>query len=198
MLDAILNAVVFVITAILLVSFFRKDGKWDPARGKTAFRFFTVQSNILCAVTMLIMAIASLAGTVPEWVWILKYIGTASVTVTMLTVFFFLGPSIGKGWTKRLLMGADFFMHLSTPLLALVTFCFLEKRGMSFTQSLWGLLPIALYGPLYLYRILYAPEGKRWDDFYGFNKSGKWPISFTAMFIGTLLICLGLMALQNT
>ena len=68
---------------------------------------------------------------------------------------------------------------------------------MSFSQSLWGLLPVVLYGPLYLYRILYAPEGKRWEDFYGFNKSGKWPISFAAMLAGTFLICMGIMALQN-
>ena len=73
----------------------------------------------------------------------------------------------------------------------------LEKQGMSFGVSLFGLLPVLLYGPLYLYKTVYAPEDKRWDDFYAFNKTGKWPISFAAMFTGTFLICLGIMALQN-
>jgi hypothetical protein len=41
------------------------------------------------------------------------------------------------------------------------------------------------------------PEGKRWDDFYGFNKNGKWPVMFAVMLTGTFLICLGLMALQQ-
>ena len=68
---------------------------------------------------------------------------------------------------------------------------------MRFSLALTGLLPVVLYGPLYLYKILYAPEGKRWDDFYGFNKSGKWPAAFAAMLAGTFLICMGIMALQN-
>ena len=197
MTDTILNLAIFAITAILMVRVLRKDGKWSSERGKTVFRYFTCQSNVLCAATALIMGLLSLSGAVPEWAWILKYIGTAAVTVTMLTVFFFLAPSVGKEWVNMLLKGPDFFMHLLTPLLALFSFCFLEKRGMSFGQSLFGLLPIVLYGPLYLYRILYAPKEKRWDDFYGFNKQGKWPVSFAAMLVGTFLICMGLMALQN-
>ena len=196
--DVILNLVIFLATLLLLAGFCRKDGKWAPEQGKYAFRFFTCQSNALCAISALAMGIARLAGNVPQWVWILKYIGTAAVTVTMLTVFFFLAPSVGKDWYGVLLKKHhDLFMHLLTPLMALVSFCVFEKRGMTFPQSLWGLLPVALYGPLYLYRILYAPEGKRWEDFYGFNKGGKWPAAFAAMFAGTFLICMALMVLQN-
>ena len=129
--------------------------------------------------------------------WLLKYIGTAAVTVTMLTVFLFLAPSVGKDWVSVLLKGPDLFLHLITPLLALFSFCALEKRGMDFRTALWGMLPVLLYGPWYLYKIRFAPEGKRWDDFYGFNKGGKWLISFAMMAIGTFLMCMGLMALQN-
>ena len=146
------------------------------------------------------MAVFTLAGNVPEWVWLLKYIGTVAVTVTMLTVFFFLAPSIasvGKNWVEILLTGSDIFMHLLTPLAALVSFCVFEKRGMTFPQCLFGLLPVALYGPLYLYKILLAPEGKRWKDFYGFNRNGRWPAAFAAMLGATFLMCLGFMALQN-
>ena len=34
---------------------------------------------------------------------------------------------------------------------------------------------------LYINRVLFAPEGRRWEDFYGFNKGGKWPLSLAAM-----------------
>jgi len=196
-MNIILNLAIAAITAILMIQVTREDKKWSAERLKITFRFFTCQSNVLCAAVSLIAGIAEIFGTLPEWAWILKYIGTASVTVTMLTVLFFLAPSVGKDWKNILLKGPDLFLHLLTPLAALISFCVFEKRGMSFSQSLWGLLPVVLYGPLYLYRILYAPEGKRWDDFYGFNKSGKWPVSFTAMLIGTFLICMGIMALQN-
>ena len=129
--------------------------------------------------------------------WLLKYIGTAAVTVTMLTVFLFLAPSVGKDWISVLLKGPDLFMHLFTPLLALLSFCVFEKQGMDFATALFGMLPVAVYGPWYLYKIRFAPEAKRWDDFYGFNRGGKWPVSFALMLTGTFLICMGIMALQN-
>ena len=195
--DWFLNILIALITLIIVVSFFRKEGQWVPERGKFALRFFTTLSNILCAAACLLTALAMNAGGVPEWIWTLKYIGTAAVTVTMLTVLFFLAPSFGKGALKVLLSGTDLFMHLITPLLALVSFCVFEKRGMTFCQSLWGMLPVVLYGPVYLYKILFALPEKRWDDFYGFNKQGKWPVAFAGMVLGTFLICMGIMALQN-
>ena len=195
--DRFLNTLIALLTLLIVVSFFRKDGQWVPERGKFALRFFTTLSNILCAAACLLTALAMNAGGVPEWIWTLKYIGTAAVTVTMLTVFLFLAPSIGKDWVKYLLTGSDIFMHLLTPLLALFTFCVFERQGMTFLQSLWGMLPVLLYGPLYLYKILFAPPEKRWDDFYGFNKQGKWPVAFAAMLAGTFAICMGIMALQN-
>ncbi|QTE70239.1 hypothetical protein JRC49_10550 [Clostridiales bacterium FE2011] len=195
--DWFLNILIALITLIIVVSFFRKDGQWAPERGKFALRFFTTLSNLLCAAACLLTALAINAGGIPEWIWMLKYIGTAAVTVTMLTVLFFLAPSFGKGALKVLLSGTDLFMHLITPLLALVSFCVFEKRGMTFCQSLWGMLPVVLYGPVYLYKILFALPEKRWDDFYGFNKQGKWPVAFAGMVLGTFLICMGIMALQN-
>ena len=195
--DWFLNIVIALLTLIIVVSFFRKDGQWVPERGKFALRFFTTLSNLLCAAACLLTALAINAGGIPEWIWMLKYIGTAAVTVTMLTVLFFLAPSFGKGALKVLLSGTDLFMHLITPLLALVSFCVFEQRGMSFGQSLWGILPVVLYGPVYLYKILFALPEKRWDDFYGFNKQGKWPVAFAGMVVGTFLICMGIMALQN-
>ena len=169
--DWFLNILIALITLIIVVSFFRKEGQWVPERGKFALRFFTTLSNMLCAAACLLTALAINAGGIPEWIWMLKYIGTAAVTVL--------------------------FMHLITPLLALVSFCVFEKRGMTFCQSLWGLLPVVLYGPVYLYKILFALPEKRWDDFYGFNKQGKWPVAFAGMVLGTFLICMGIMALQN-
>ena len=197
-LDVILNLAVYAVTVALVARCFRKDGKWAPGEARKAFRFFTVQSNTLCAVTCLLTAACRYAGFLPEWVWILKYAGTAAVAVTMLTVLLFLRPAAGPDWYDMLLKGpGNLFMHLLTPILALFTFCVLEKRGMTFPQCLFGLLPVALYGPLYLYKIIYAPEEKRWDDFYGFNKEGKWPASFAGMLAGTFLLCLALMLLQN-
>ena len=189
--SAIINALIFAITAILVIRIFWKEGTWCLSKARYAFRFFTVQSNVFCAVAALCMALF------PDscWAWTLKYIGTAAVTVTMLTVFFFLAPTMGG--LKPLLMGNDLFMHLITPLMAILSFCLLEKKGMAFSTALLGMLPLVLYGGWYLYKILYAPANKRWEDFYGFNRGGKWPIAMAAMMVGGFAICMMLMGLQN-
>ena len=110
------------------------------------------------------------------------------VTVTLLTVIVFLGPALGY---KSQLSGAGFYYHLVGPLLAIVSFCFLERVfDLSFVLSLLGIVPVLLYGLFYLYKVVLCPEEKRWEDFYGYNKSGKWPISFAAMMVGAFVICL--------
>ena len=191
MTDILLNLLIFAVTLWLVMRFPKKDGQWIPERWRTAFRFFTCQSNVFCAFTALFMCL--LPGA--NWVWVLKYIGTAAVTVTLLTVFLFLGPSTGN--LKALLTGNGLFMHLITPLLAIVSFSVFEKRGMSFSIALLGMLPVILYGFLYLYKVVFSPEDKRWDDFYGYNKGGKWPIAFALMMIGAFVVCMLLMGLQN-
>ena len=190
MMDILLNALIFLLTLVLTIRFFRKDGSWNFCNGAAAFRFFTVQSNVLCAVAALLMCFAPSSA----WVWTVKYIGTVAVTVTMLTVFLFLGPNIGY---KKLLSGSDLYMHLVTPLLAILSFACLERRELSFKTAMLGMLPVFLYGILYLYKVVLAPEGKRWDDFYYFNNDGKWPLSFVFMMIGCFAVCLLFLFVQS-
>ena len=189
-MDAFLNALIFMLTLILTARFFRKDGILRFSNGAAAFRYFTVLSNVLCAAAAFLMCFASSLA----WVWILKYIGTVAVTVTMLTVFLFLGPNMGY---QKLLSGTDLYMHLVTPLLAILSFFVFEKQRITIQTALLGVLPVLLYGILYLYKVLYAPEGRRWDDFYGFNRDGKWPISLAFMLTGSFAVCVLFMLLQN-
>ena len=177
-----INIIIIITTVILVVRFFREDGRWNHARGKRAFRYFTTQSNVLCAVSALAMCLFPEA----DWAYYLKVMGTVAVTVTMLTVLIFLGRIYGY---KPLLTGSDLFMHLITPLLAIVSLCVFERRGISFLGSLIGVIPVALYAPLYLYNVVYAQEEKRWEDFYGFNRNGKWPIAYALMVAGAAIIC---------
>ena len=190
-MELLCNALIFLITLLATLRFFRKDGTWAFRHGKAAFRYFTFLSNLLCALAALLMCLAP--GQ--TWVWLLKYVGTVAVTVTMLTVFVFLAPALGS--LRELLKGSDLFMHLITPLLALLSFCLLEKRGLSFRAALLGLIPVAAYGALYFYKVIVAPEERRWDDFYGFNRGGKWPLSVVAMLGACFALCMALMALQN-
>ena len=192
----VINAAIFLINFILLIVYFRENGHWNWEKGSSAFRFFTVLSNLLCAVASLVMLIFELMGTVPYGVWLFKYVGTAAVTVTLMTVLFFLGPTV-KGGYPELFAGSGIYMHLLGPLAAIVSCCFLENGTLSLSYALLGMIPTILYGFLYLYKLKGAPVKKRWEELYGFYRGGHWKISFTAMLAATFLICLMLMGLTR-
>ena len=114
-MDTAINILIFVITAISLLFCFRKEGRWDLQKGLKSLRFFTILSNLFCAVCALLLVLSS-----AQWAWLLKYVGTVAVTVTLLTVLFFLGPNMGY---KQMFSGKDLYLHLCGPLMAIVSFC---------------------------------------------------------------------------
>ena len=176
LLSVLLNTAIVVCMLIPLL-FYR--GK---APMRVMLRFFTTLSNLLCALTALLVVIFRVCGGAPNWVLVLKYIGTAAVTVTLLTVLLFLGPT--KGF-KRMFSGPDFWLHLPAPVLAIVSLLLCDKPALPFAGTLLGVLPVLLYSIVYIFRVLFAPEERRWPDFYGFNRDGKWPVSLGAMLVGS-------------
>ena len=179
-MDTAINILIFFVTAISILFCFRKDRHWDLHKGKKSLRFFTILSNLFCAISALLLVLSS-----SYWAWLLKYVGTVAVTVTLLTVFFFLGPNMGY---KPLLTGKDLYLHLFGPLLAIVSFCFMERwYDLSFTLSLLGILPVIVYGFVYLVEVVIR---KNWEDFYGYNKGGRWKLSMAAMFTGGFAVCM--------
>lgn len=181
------NLAIFVITAALLLTRFRHEGRWMWRRGLKAFRFFTVLSNAFSALAALTLALCELRGDAPAGALMFKYMATVSVTITLLTVLLFLGPTQGYG---PMLHGENLFMHLIGPLMAIGSYGLLEKQPLSLPQALLGVVPVALYGVVYYWKVIAVPEPERWDDFYGFNKGGRWPIACAAMGIGSILLCL--------
>ena len=183
-----INAVIFTATLICIISRFRKGNEWQLGGGWVQFRFFTILSNAFCAVAALMMAISQLSGDVARPVFLIKYMATVSVTLTLLTVLLFLIPF--QGGVKKWLSGDNIYMHLIGPLLAILSLCLLEKQRLTLPTAMTGVLPMLLYGAVYLYKVMFAPKDKRWEDVYGFNRGGKWPIICVAMLALTSLICL--------
>ena len=151
-------------------------------------RYFTALSNLFCAATCLVVAIARLCDRLPSAVLVLKYMGTSAVTVTFLTVMLFLGPFVYN--YKILLTGADLWLHLVCPLFAIISLLLWDKPVASFSIVFLGVLPVFLYGINYLYHVLLVSPEKRWEDFYGFNRHGKWLLSFIVMILASFLISL--------
>lgn len=159
---------------------------------RNVMKYFTSLSNVFCAAACLAVAACRLAGGVPRAVLALKYAGTAALAVTMLTVLFFLIPQYGA---KALLGGPDLWLHLLCPVMALISYFLWDRpAAMPFACVLCGVLPVLLYGVLYLRKVVFSPPEKRWEDFYGFNRGGRWPLSFLAMLAAAFAVSLFLWA----
>ena len=168
--SVIFNLLIVLGTLVPVVIDIKKAG------AKYLMRFFTIQSNLLCAFAALLILVFRLAGPVPNAVLILKHIGTAAVAVTMLVVLVYLAP-VSESYFS-LFQGTNLFLHLLCPLFAIISLLLWDRPAGGFGIVLLGVMPVILYGILYMYKVLKAPEGKRWDDFYHFNVGGKWWLSF--------------------
>ena len=116
---------------------------------------------------------------------LIKYSATVCVSVTLSTVMLFLGPIV-YGY-KSLFHGPDLFMHLICPLMAIVNYFAWDKPAGPFAIVFLGALPVLLYALLYLTRVVYR---KTWDDFYAFNRDGRWPVSFALMMVLALVLAI--------
>ena len=178
--SAVINEAIVFITALSMRAVIRRT---EEGKQPETFRYFTVLSNLFCAFTALILLVCEFCGVLPAWAATLKYMGTVSVTLTFLVVLLFLWPSLGS--IQGLWDGPELFLHLVTPLLAVLSFLFYEKQGLSAWIIPLGLLPVLLYGWLYLDRVVVT---KTWRDMYGFNKNGRWKLSFSLLVLGTVAI----------
>ncbi len=180
MLSILCNAAL----AVMAVAAVLAHGRKAPL--KIVLRYFTALSNLFCAAAALAVAVSRLCGPVPQAVLILKYVGTAAVSVTLLTVMLFLGPFVYD--YRTLLTGPDLWLHLICPVLAILSLLLWDRPDAPFGVVFLGVLPVILYGGMYLYRVLLAPPAARWDDFYGFARGGKWYLSLVLMLIAAFLI----------
>ena len=198
----VLNALNFALVLFSILWFFSGRGAAGGGNmdigGAGCFRFFTNDSNILCGLISLSMIPFNIRGirtgkpSIPRAMTILKFIGTAAVTLTQTVVVIFLGPT--QGYAK-MFSGVGLELHLLCPLLAIVCFCFFERDcDLSRGDMLFALIPTFLYGTVYLVLVVFAGI---WEDFYGFNIGGFWPVSYIALHLLTFLLAILLRRLHN-
>ncbi|MCR5652200.1 MAG: hypothetical protein K6F88_00200 [Ruminococcus sp.] len=197
-----LNSVIVIVTTAVILSFFLGNKDAFIRSGPQSFRFFTTDSNVLSMIGSMIMipfevrALRGKAEKLPRFAIVIKYVCTASVTLTFFTVMLFLGPTFGY---PLFLNDTGIFTHLISPMLAFYTFTLLETNcEISFKNVLWALVPTLIYGTVYLTQVLVVGEKNGgWEDFYFFNTGGYWYMSSTVMFIASILINLLLKSLHN-
>ena len=150
-IDLVLNLIIAVSSAAVIISYFFSDADvgGEPER-KVTLRYFTTDSNILACLAAAVMtvcdavALASPGAGIPYFARILKYAGTVAVAVTICTVVLFLLPSAlaagNKSEAKALFAGKAFVVHLSTPVLSILSFVLFDLKGSPATAFCLDLL----------------------------------------------------------
>ena len=141
--------------------------------GLRTFCMFTVNSNILCGIAMLMALPYTIDGLItrnyymPDWMVDLLFSGVTSVGLTFLVSLCILAPV--KGFVL-IFTGSRFFLHGLCPILAMITFCFLiSSHVIRLRESVFAMLPVMLYAMVYYFMVeILGPKNGGWDDFYGF------------------------------
>lgn len=199
----VLNILSFILTAVgtyVMLKGIDADAHL-AADGWRSIKYFTVQSNLLYGIYAGIFAVCELiygsAEAMPQVLYLLKYIFTVGITLTMLTVLCYLAPIVEKSYPP-LFKGANLYFHLLVPLLGLIAFCFFEKGAqITLPQVFLGLIPFGAYAVYYSITALsHAENGQVQEkyDWYSFLSKGtdKAAIAFIIMLAAVLAVCFGL------
>lgn len=164
--------------------------------GLRTFCMFTVNSNILCAIAMMLTLPYTVDGLrkknfhMPNWIVDLLLAGVTSVGLTFVISLCVLSPV--KGFVL-IFTGSRFFLHGLCPILAIIAFCFLiTDHVISLRETLLALLPVLLYAMVYYFMVeILGPKNGGWDDFYGFfTKIPSWVslLSFMPLTFGVAAV----------
>jgi len=183
-----LMVVAIVSYAVLGMIFTRRNGVLVSG-GWSAFKYYTVLSNVFCVFSCLAAIIHFIIGkgkADPSWLYVFRLMGSSVVSVTLLVVIFFLGPIYGYG---MMFTGVSFWLHLVAPVAAIISQLLLKPGSqLPFRTSFWGIAPTAAYGIVYISvnAVGWTGASNPETDFYRFLYWG-WGVG-VAVFLGVFLI----------
>ena len=158
---------------------------------------FTGLSNVFIGLVCLGCAIYRFVkkeNKLPKYLFLLKIIALADITITFVITATYLAPNLGASWW-RLYINNNIFNHFLTPLLAIIPFILLEEYvELDWQYCFYSLVPLSMYALMYVINVYthLTPEGKTslTYDIYGFCRFG---VFFLILFlIGFLATSFGL------
>ena len=212
-LSIIFNCLIFIFTLFATISMiigFKFMGQLEvlSERNFKSFKYFTVDSNVFAGLVSLAYVIYKLTAkskkrsVMPRAFYILKLAAATGVTLTMMVTVFYLAPT-SNGNFLHYFMNSNFFMHLITPLLCIISFIFFEvAEPQKLIMSVPGIIPMLLYSFFYTPNVLlHLDNGKvvRAYDWYNFLAGGAqtvW-IVVPVLYLITWIFALGLWALNR-
>ncbi len=179
-ISLIINYLLFIMTfGSWLYMFFSQNGLLSSS-GFESLKYFTVLSNLYLGITSLIVAICRTINIIKNkqdisiHVATLNFTGVIQVTITFLVVLCLLAPrSAQNGNFFEPYMGANLFMHLIVPLVAILNYIFIEHTPKIRGRKLfYTVFPILAYGIFYILNYFNHFTGQDFDgkityDWYG-------------------------------
>ncbi len=208
--SVILNSLIFIFTlfaTITMIIGFKFMGQFEvlSERNFKSFKYFTVDSNVFAGLVSLAYVIYKFTASgkksekLPKAFYILKLAATTGVTLTMMVTVFYLAPT-SDGNFLGYFKNSNFFMHLITPLLCIISFIFFEAaEAQKLVMSITGIIPMMLYSFFYTPNILlHLENGKvvKTYDWYNFLAAGVQSVWYVVplIYFITWIFALGLWA----
>lgn len=183
--------ITFVVSLIGFVLLFASgDGNLD------VFKYFTVLSNALVLVSSLLGLVLyaltywRVRNYVFKWFQVFRLVSVVAVGITFTMVVIFLAPADPSfGWFANY----NLFMHLLTPIVAMLSFAFFEYITKINIKSIFTpTIFVIVYGIFYIIYAFSSPSGTS-IDWYGFlfrPENRIAPASFSNINWGTFFIFL--------
>ena len=201
-LNSIIVAFTLFATTCMIFGFRFMSGNSTvlSAENLLAFKFFTVDSNVLMGILSAVFVVYEIlllkgkVNKIPFILYIFKFVMTVGVALTFATVAFLLG-FIAPGGYFSLFVDSNLFFHLLIPLLSIISFIFFEPNDLiRFKHSFLGLIPMGIYSIFYTINALAHLENGKVSyeyDWYGFAQGGVaiFPFVILGMILATYLIC---------
>lgn len=118
------------------------------------FKYFTVDSNFIVGIISAIAIfeefkiLKSKKKDLSNITYILKLLGTTSITLTMLVTIIFLAPTMGLG---VVFTDSNLFLHVINPIVCILTFTKYERtRKIKFKHTLTACIPLIIYATYYV------------------------------------------------
>lgn len=156
----------FVCTFTVLFSWLER---YDST-GEQPLHYFTVLSNIMSSIAAAFMIPYALEGirkkhfVLPRFIVLFQFSAVVCVSITMLSALTIILPTQGI----EAVTGVNFWLHLVTPLCAVILFhCVETGASISWREALVCLIPFWIYMVVYFIMvILVGEENGGWSDFY--------------------------------
>ena len=138
----VIKFLVVIVVAVGLVDALMGNAMVTPDK---TLLYYTNQSNIFVAVVCLIFALWQIfaKSPLPRWCYVVKYVATVAITITLLVFWLILVPFISD--STDIFSLSSVCLHLISPLLAIADFILFDCNWLSDKNTVWWTLLFPVY-----------------------------------------------------